>query len=93
MYIRAEKEKGSGLVSGNNNIVHPSAAIEEGAIVENSVIGPDCKIASGARIMASTILGGTKVQASSLIMDSIIGWKNDIGRHARMTNCCTGEDV
>lgn len=94
MYIRSEKEKNSGLVTGNDTIVHPSAVVEEGAELSNCVIGADCKIFAGAKISNSTILAGTKVHSHSYIDGSIIGWKNTIGKWVRITNLtCTAEDV
>ena len=95
MYIRSEKEKGSGLVTGNDVIVHSSAVIEEGAVIgPNVVIGADCRIAAGTKISNSTILAGTVVKAHSYIDGSIIGWKNTIGEWVRITGLsCTAEDV
>ena len=95
MYIKSEKEKNSGIVTGNDVIVHPSAVVEEGAVLGPSVfIGADCKIAAGTKISNSTILPGTKVHANSYIDGSIIGWKNTIGKWVRITGLtCTAEDV
>lgn len=95
MYIRSEKEKLSGLVTGNDVIIHQSAVVEEGAVLgPNVVIGAHCQIASGTKISNSTILAGTKVNAHSYIDGSIIGWKNTIGSWVRVTNLtCTAEDV
>lgn len=95
MFIRSEKEKGSGLVSGNDVIIHKTAVVEEGAVLgPNVVIGADCRIAAGAKISNSTILAGSKVHSHSYIDGSIIGWKNTIGSWVRITNLtCTAEDV
>lgn len=95
MYIRSEKEKGSGLVQDNDVIIHKSAIIEEGAVLgPNVVIGADCRIAAGTKISNSTILAGTKINAHSYIDGSIIGWKNTIGQWVRITGLtCTAEDV
>ena len=95
MYIHCEKEKKSGLVTGNDVIVHKSAVVAEGAVLgPNVVIGADCKIAAGTKISNSTILAGTEVKAHSYIDGSIIGWKNTIGEWVRITGLtCTAEDV
>lgn len=95
MYIKSEKEKNSGVVTGNDVIIHPSAVVEEGAELGPAVvIGADCRIAAGAKISNSTILAGTKVHAHSYIDGSIIGWKNTIGKWVRITGLtCTAEDV
>lgn len=55
MFIRSEKEKGSASISSTKNfndvIIHPSAVVEEGAILgPNVVVGANCKIASGTKI-------------------------------------------
>lgn len=95
MYIKSEKEKNSGKVTGNDVIVHETAVIEEGAVIgPNVVIGADCKIAAGSKISNSTILAGTKVHSHSYIDGSIIGWKNTVGQWVRITGLtCTAEDV
>jgi mannose-1-phosphate guanylyltransferase len=95
MYIHCEKEKKSGLVTGNDVIIHKSAVVAEGAVLgPNVVIGADCKIAAGTKISNSTILAGTEVKAHSYIDGSIIGWKNTIGEWVRITGLtCTAEDV
>lgn len=95
MYIQSEKEKKSGLVQDNDVIVHPSAKVEEGALLGPSVvIGANCHIAAGVKISNSTILSGTKVKANTYIDGSIIGWKNTIGSWVRITGLsCTAEDV
>ena len=95
MYIRSEKEKGSGLVTGNDVIIHSSAVVEVGAVLgPNVVIGANCKIAAGTKISNSTILAGTVVKGHSYIDGSIIGWKNTVGEWCRITGLtCTAEDV
>jgi mannose-1-phosphate guanylyltransferase len=95
MFIKSEKEKGSNLVIGNDVIIHPSAKVEEGAELGPSVvIGANCHIAAGVKISNSTIFAGTKVHSHSYIDGSIIGWKNTVGKWARVTGLtCTGEDV
>jgi len=99
MFIRSEKEKGSASITSTKNfndvIIHPTAVVEEGAILgPNVVIGANCKIASGTKISNSTILAGTTVNAHSYIDGSIIGWKNTVGSWVRITNLtCTAEDV
>lgn len=82
-------------MSGNDCIIHPSATVEDGAELGPAVvIGPNCHIAAGVKISNSTIFAGTKVHSHSYIDGSIIGWKNTVGKWARVTGLtCTGEDV
>jgi len=95
MFIKSEKEKNSGIVSGNDVIIHPTAKVEDGAVLgPNVVIGANCKIGTGTKIHNSTIMSDTIVHSHSYIDGCIIGWKNTIGKWARVTGLtCTGEDV
>ena len=95
MYIQAQIEKNSGLVTGNRCIVHETAEVDPTAqLGPNVVIGAGCKIGAGVRIRNTTILDQTTLKPYSMICDSIIGWKNTVGSWVRITGMtCTGEDV
>ena len=76
-------------------IIHPSAEVDPTAqLGPNVVIGEGCRIEAGVKIRNSAIHAGTKIKPYSLIVDSIIGWKNNIASWSRITDLTvTGENV
>ena len=85
------------LESKNMKVMqHESAKVSsvDTDIGPNVVIGAGCVIEDGVKISNSTIMAGTHVKAHSYIDGSIVGWKNTVGKWARVTGLtCTGEDV
>ena len=53
-------------------LVHPSARVARGAVVERSVIGAGCVIGSGARIQGSVLWDDVQVGAESRVRGSIV---------------------
>lgn len=49
-------------------------------------IGPNCHIEDGVRLKKCAIFTGCTVKENSLIDSSIIGWKSQVGRWARIEN-------
>lgn len=82
-------------VNGSAVIVHPTAEVHPDAqLGPNVVIGADCKIGACVRIRNSVLLSGTHIGQGSLISDSIIGWRNKIGKWVRLGDMtCTAEDI
>ena len=47
-------------------LIHPEAMVEEGAVIENSVIGKGARIGSGARVVNSVVWSGANVSREVL---------------------------
>jgi NDP-sugar pyrophosphorylase family protein len=52
--------------------IHPLAAIEAGAIIENSVIGPQAVVGCGAVVKGSVAWPGTRISAGSTLEDCVV---------------------
>lgn len=60
----------------------------------NVIIGPEAVIKSGARIKNSVILDKVIVNNYAYVDNSIIGWKSQVGKWARIENLSfLGEEV
>ncbi len=78
--------------AGSENIVHPSARIEDGAVIENgAIIGPEAQIGAGSRIAAGAVVGfrvalgrGCYVGPGASIIHTLIGNRVIIHAGARV---------
>ena len=82
-------------VKGNTVLIDPSAIIEEGCVIgPNVTIGKQVHIGKGVRISNASIFDGTKISDYSHINESIIGWRNKVGKWTKIdNNTVTGENV
>jgi len=82
-------------VRGGTVLIDPTATIGEGSVVgPNVTIGRDVRIGKGVRISNSSIFEGTKISDYSHINESIIGWRNTVGKWSKVdNNTVTGEKV
>ncbi len=81
-YPEAGHPKAGWPAEGANPLVHPSAKLEDGVIVEvGSIIGPEAQIGSGTRIAAGAVIG----YRCALGRDCFIGPRAVIG-HALIGN-------
>jgi mannose-1-phosphate guanylyltransferase len=82
-------------VCGSTVLIDASAKIEEGSVIgPNVTIGRHVHIGRGCRISNSSIFEGTKIGNFSHINESIIGWRNRVGKWVKMdNNSVTGENV
>ena len=82
-------------VKGNTVLIDPSATIEEGCVIgPNVTIGKQVHIGKGVRISNASIFDGTKISDYSHINESIIGWRNKVGKWTKIdNNTVTGENV
>ena len=75
-------------------IVHPTARVEEGAVLgPNVVVGAGCVVERGARIVRSTLLDGVRVKAHAYVSSAIVGWGGTVGCWARVDGAVLGADV
>ena len=83
------------LVKGNTVLIDPSAVIDQGCVIgPNVTIGKQVHIGKGVRISNASIFDGTKISDYSHINESIIGWRNKVGRWTKVdNNTVTGENV
>lgn len=87
------------LASGDNIIgnvvIDKTAKISNECLIgPNVVIGPGVTIEKGVRIKNAVIMDGTKVNEASYISESIIGWRNTIGKWVRIEGLSVfGEEV
>ena len=93
LYLNNLKDIKSDLLAKNNDVkkfegnvvVHPSAKIEDGALIgPNVVIGENCVIKKGVRIKNSVLMQKVTVDENSFIANSIIGWNSIIGKWVRI---------
>ena len=69
----------------NQVYIHPTAEISDSAkIGPNVSIGAYCKVGPGVRITESIILPNSKIGKNSCVVNSIIGWNNNIGDWAHI---------
>ena len=74
-------------ITGSNEsspagIVHASARVSAGAVVERSVIGARCVIDEGAVVCRSVLLDGVIVEKGAIVEDSMVGEGARIGEGA-----------
>ena len=100
LYLRSLRlRKPSMLAVGErfvgNVLIDPTAKIGADCKIGPDVsVGPGCVVEEGVRLRSCTVLRGAKVKEHACISGSIIGWDSQIGRWARLENCCVlGEDV
>jgi len=82
-------------LKGNTVLIDPSAVIEEGCVIgPNVTVGKHVHVGKGVRISNASIFDGTKIGDYSHINESIIGWRNKVGRWTKIdNNTVTGENV
>ncbi len=81
-YLQANLDAIAGSNSSSAGIVHPSARVSAGAIVERSVLGARCVIGRGAVVRRSVLLDDAVVEAGAIVEDSILGEGARIGEGA-----------
>jgi len=84
----------------NGNCVHPTAKIEDGAIVENSILGPEVLIEKNAVVKNSILWNNVIVHSQATILFDVIGKNCEIGENTRINdfvfigdNCLIGKNV
>lgn len=84
-YADALRSKvGADRLSANGQTVHPSAQIEEGAVIEaGAVVGPEARIGSGTTISAGSVVG----------YRSVLGRCCYVGPGAAVTHAIVGDRV
>ncbi len=81
-YLQANLDAIGGSNSSAAGIVHPSARVSAGAIVECSVLGARCVIGRGAVVRRSVLLDGAVVETGAIVEDSILGEGARVGEGA-----------
>ena len=81
-YLQANLDAIGGSNSSAAGIVHPSARVSAGAIVECSVLGARCVIGQGAVVRRSVLLDGAVVETGAIVEDSILGEGARVGEGA-----------
>jgi mannose-1-phosphate guanylyltransferase len=76
-------------------LIDPSVRIGRNSVIgPNVTIGPNVEIGEGVRISDSSIFEGTVISNFSHVSDSIIGWRNRVGKWTKVENfTVTGENV
>jgi len=80
---------------------HGNAVIDSSAIVgagckigPDVVIGPGCVVEAGVRLARCILLEGCRVCAHAVVLDSILGWRSEVGAWTRVEGVSVlGEDV
>ncbi|CDW82037.1 mannose-1-phosphate guanylyltransferase [Stylonychia lemnae] len=77
------------VIIDNTALVHPTSIIGP-----NVVIGARCYIGAGCKIQNATIMSDTVLNGYDVVKNSIVGWKNNIGKWCQIiNNSNTGVDV
>ncbi len=82
-YLQANLDAITGAnESSPAGIVHPSAHISPGAVVECSVIGARCAVGRGAVVRRSVLLDGVTIENGAIVEDSMLGEDARVGEGA-----------
>ena len=83
-YPEAMRPKAAGFAAGGNGLVHSSARIEDGAVIEpGAVIGREAQIGRGTTIAAGAVIG----------YRCMIGRDGYVGANATVTHALIGDRV
>ncbi|KAL1924245.1 uncharacterized protein VTP21DRAFT_7280 [Calcarisporiella thermophila] len=82
-------------VCEGNVLIDPSAKIGEGCILgPDVVIGPDVVVGDGVRLQSCVVMRGAKIKDHAFVNSSIIGWRSNVERWARVEGTSVlGDDV
>lgn len=84
----------AGCTVVGNVVVHPSARVDASAkIGPNVTIGAGVVVGPGVRIKQSILLDNVTVEAHACIMYSILGWRCEVGKWARVEGVPKAEDA
>ena len=73
-YLQANLDAIAGLnESSPAGIIHPSARVSPGAMVDRSVVGAGCVIGAGSVVRRSVLLDGVIVETGAIVEDSMLG--------------------
>lgn len=94
LYTPATPRSGVKMM-GSTILIDPSVKIGRNSVIgPNVTIGKNVEIGEGVRISNSSIFESTVVSDYAHIKDSIIGWRNRVGKWAKIENfTVTGENV
>ena len=76
--------------ASGSSVVHPSAIVGAGAVVERSVIGANARVGTGSRIVGSVVFPAAVVEDDADIESSLVMGR--IGRGAVARDVVVGED-
>ena len=94
-FLQGMKLHLASTVGGSNVLIDASTKTGADCMIgPNVTIGANCVIGRGVKISNTCIMAGTTVGDFAHINESILGWKNRVGKWAKIDNyTITGEDV
>lgn len=76
--------------AAGSSLVHPTAKVGSGAVIERSVVGAETQIGAGARVVGSVIFPGATVDDGASLESALVMGR--IGRDAVARDVVVGED-
>ncbi len=86
-YIQAQLDLIDGLRGEPVAGVHPTARIDEDAMVKRAVVGAGATVAAGARIEGAVVLARAEIGAGAVVDGSVVGERAVVSAAAHVVGC------